>query len=464
MTTTLEQPDTCQRFEARGAIARLFRCEDEEVLVEGPAGTGKSRGILERIDYLCDQHPGIRVLIARKSRASMSQSVLVTLEDHVWAAGHESLTGARRSHRSSYKYRNGSEIVVAGLDDPERIKSTEYDIIFVNEATEISLNDWEMCVGRLRNGKMDLQQAIADCNPDTPTHWLNKRADAGTMRRLISRHADNPYFYDRDGTPTDMGQSYVLGKLARLSGVRGLRLRDGKWAAAEGVVYDNYDPAIHLIDRFDIPDDWRRARVIDFGYTNPFSCQWYAIDGDGRAYQYREVYGTRRLVEDWAKIIHDVSGDETYEVTIADHDAEDRATLERHGIKTIAAHKAVSPGVEAVQSRLRVEDDGKARLFIMRDGLVERDTLLTEAGKPTCLAEEIPGYTYPPGVDGRPNKEAPVKADDHACDGMRYLVAWLDGLGKEQVYIGGSMLEEEQPQKVYDIFDDDEDDFEGERW
>lgn len=456
MTSTLTQPDT-QDFIARGAVAQLFDCTADEVLVEGPAGTGKSRGILERLDYLADQYPGARILLARKTRASMSQSILVTLEDHVWAHGHESLTGASRSHRSSYKYRNGSEFVVAGLDDPERVKSTEYDFAYINEATETALNDWEMVVGRLRNGKAPFQQAIADCNPDTPTHWLNKRAEAGRMVRLYSRHRDNPRYYTADGRRTPAGEAY-LKKLDRLTGVRGLRLRDGKWAAAEGVVYADFDPAIHIVDPYPVPADWRRARFIDFGYTNPFTCQWWAIDPDGRMVMYREVYGTRRLVEDWAGIINRLSEGERFEATVADHDAEDRATLERHGIVTVAAHKAVTPGIEAVQSRLRVEDDGKPRLTIMRDALVERDPALVEAGKPTCLAEEIPGYAYPPGRDGRPVKEAPAKIDDHGCDTMRYGVAWEDNLGKQDVYIGGSMLDDEETRPAQDWFGDKDND------
>jgi hypothetical protein len=77
------------------------------------------------------------------------------------------------------------------------------------------------------------------------------------------------------------------------------------------MVYEGWDRAVHLIDRFDIPADWRRIRSIDFGYTNPFVCQWWAIDPDGRMYRYREIYRTRRLVSDHAAEIRKLSAGES---------------------------------------------------------------------------------------------------------------------------------------------------------
>jgi uncharacterized membrane protein len=54
-----------------------------------------------------------------------------------------------------------------------------------------------------------------------------------------------------------------------------------------------------------------------------------------------------------------LSQGEAIEATVADHDAEDRATLERYGVYTQPATKDVSPGIQAVQARLRRAGDGK---------------------------------------------------------------------------------------------------------
>ena len=60
-------------------------------------------------------------------------------------------------------------------------------------------------------------------------------------------------------------------------------------------------------------------------------------------YLYRELYRTHELVEDMARLITKLSHGEKIEATITDHDAEDRATLERYGIYSIPAFKDVSP-------------------------------------------------------------------------------------------------------------------------
>ena len=374
----------------------------------------------------------MRGLIVRKTRSSASETVLVTFEEKVLTKGHHCLTGAHRRYRQSYEFRNGSTIVVGGMDrtgnqdHQARIMSSEYDLICAFEATEFSEDDWERMLTRLRNNAMPYQQIIADCNPGAPTHWLNRRANEGNMQRLLSRHVDNPTLYKSDGTAKQAGTGY-LGRLDRLSGLRRARLLEGRWAAADGLVYDEYDPAVHLVDSFTIPPDWRRIRSIDFGYTNPFVCQWWALDGDGRMYLYRELYAPGRLVSQWARDIK--SYPEPISGTVADHDAEDRATLAADGIHTVPAKKAVSTGIEAVKKRLELAGDGRPRLFVMRDALAERDTSLTDAGCPCCTAEEFEGYVWPKGQDGRANKEAPSKNDDHGMDALRYAVAHVDGLG-----------------------------------
>lgn len=397
-----------------GAAEQLLYNRSPQVLMSGPAGTGKSRAILEKVYLCCLKWPRSRALIVRKTRVSLTQTGLVTFEQKVLPEGSRI---KRNTITDSYVLPNGSVIACGGMDNYLRIMSTEYDMIVVLESTELEENDWEALTTRLRNNVMPFQQIVGDCNPGPPTHWLKKRADRGVTVMLESRHEDNPSV-----TPA------YLATLDALTGVRKQRLRYGIWAAADGLVYDDWDNARHLIERFEIPASWRRFRAIDFGYTNPFVCQWWAIDPDGRMYLYREIYMTQRLVEDHAQDIKRLSQGERYEVTVADHDAEDRATLERHGIVTQAAHKAVSEGIQAVQERLKPAGDGRPRLFILRDSLVERDDALES--KPASLLEELPGYVWAKAAHGA-LKEVPEKKDDHSADCLRYATAWADRLGLE---------------------------------
>lgn len=416
-------------YEPRGGARELFFSLDAEVLLDGPAGTGKSLAALKRLDRNAVKYPGSRQLIVRKTRTSLTQTALVTFEKFVINPG-----GRVRFHttQQAYLYPNGSKIVVGGLDKDSKVMSSEYDTIYVMEATEVTENDWEALTTRLRNGVIPHQQLIADCNPGPPTHWLNQRCLSGKTRRILSRHVDNPALIDqRTGKRTPFGEQY-LSKLDALSGVRRARLYEGRWVAAEGQVYEGWDAGIHLIDRKslpggDVPKSWSRSWVIDFGYVNPFVWQWWAEDPDGSLYLYREIYMTQRLVtEHAAKGLMLSAGDPRPTDVITDHDAEDRATFEKAtGVRTKAAHKAVSPGIQAVANRLKLGDNGKPRLFILRDALVEVDTSLREAGKPTCTADEWDAYVW----DTRQNRrkgEEPLKANDHGMDAVRYRVAHSD--------------------------------------
>ena len=438
MTTgTLEH-----RYRPYGSAAELFNHRGPEIILSGPAGTGKSRSCMEKLHMMALMNPGMRGAIIRKTLASLGSTALVTWREHVasgvLATGEVNWYGGSPQEAASYRYANGSAIVVGGMDKASKIMSSEYDVIYVQEATELTEDDWEALTTRLRNGKVSFQQLIADCNPSVPHHWLKKRADAGRALMLESRHEDNPTLFV-DGVLTHAGADYI-GKLDRLTGVRYQRLRRGVWAAAEGLIYEDYDPAIHLIDRFKIPHEWPRYWVIDFGYTNPFVCQWWAEDPDGRLFMYREIYMTGRLVSDHAKAMlkavtrRDGTWHEPQPASIiCDHDAEGRATLVRElGLSTVAAHKSVTDGLQAVQRRIRLADDGKPRVFLMRDSLVERDASLADAGRPTCTSEEIVGYIWDTH-EGKPPKEVPVKEDDHGMDGLRYVVAHRDLKGRTNI-------------------------------
>lgn len=414
-------------YEARGAAALALESTDPEIVIEGPAGTGKSRACLEKLHRLCLQYPGTRAFIARKTRRSMTDSTLVTFERDVLPPDSPIRDGPQRMFRHAYSYPNGSEIVLLGLDKVTRQMSADYDIGYVPEATELFENDWEMLTTRLRNGVLPFQQLLGDCNPDAPSHWLHRRCDDGRTRVEFSRHEDNPILFDAAaGTWTARGAAYIA-ILDALTGVRKIRLRYGRRAAVEGAVYE-FDRAVHLIDRFDIPASWPRFRSIDFGFNNPFVCQWWAADPDGALYMYREIYYSRRTVKVHAARIKELSEGEHYEDTFADHDAEDRATLVECGINTRLARKEISPGIQKVQERLKVQkkdddDPGRPRLFILRDALDELDPELERAGLPTCTEQEFDGYLWPRGADGKPSKEVPIDKDNHGMDAMRYQVA-----------------------------------------
>jgi hypothetical protein len=456
MGDTTDEP-IVKQIKLRGAARAVMKNRSGEVLLAGPAGTGKSYAALLKVHLMCMANPGMRALMVRQTHISLTNTGLVTYRDHVAKDAIEqgivTWFGGSAERPAQYTYSNGSVILVGGMDKPDKIMSMEIDVAYVQEATELTKDGWEKIGTRLRNGVVSFQQLIADCNPQQPTHWLKQRADEGVTTMLYSRHEDNPRLFGDDGVVTEYGASYIA-RLDALTGVRKERLRWGRWAAAEGLVYEGWDPATHILDLAAcglastitkrLPFSWRRIWVVDFGYTNPFVWQQWAIDGDGRMYLEEEIYRTKGLVEDHAKaILARVTIKKVSEkggvvwlypkphAVICDHDAEDRATLEKHlGMGTVAATKTVSDGIQAVQTRLRLAGDGKPRLYVLRDSRGVADPTLAESGKPTSFADEIEGYVWEPDKDGKPSKDTPLKLHDHAMDAGRYAVAYEDLKGR----------------------------------
>lgn len=455
-------------YEPRGGCKEVMECRAEEVLISGPAGTGKSRACLEKIFMACILTPKTRALIVRKTLRSLGSTALVTWRNYVAKEALETGTvvyyGGSSQEAAQYRFSNGSTVTIGGLDKPTRIMSSEYDIVYIQEATEVTLEDLEFIKTRLRNWRISFQQVVMDCNPAGDKHWLKLRANDKLTYLIESRHEDNPRLYNLDGTLTRQGAKYMA-ILDNLTGVRHKRLRLGLWVSADGIVYEEFDPHYHILqwsyddegNRLPLPDEWPRYWVIDFGFVHPFVLKCYAEGPDGELYMYREIYMTQRTVEEHAKTIMDcvtrVERREWYDhfnkvdrvqeeivwiephptAVICDHDAEGRRTFEKKtGLGTQPAVKNVFEGINAHKERLQRDADGYAMFYLMADALVERDESQVEKLLPTCTADEYASYVWKISADGRVQDE-PVKRDDDGMDTDRYMTAFLDLHGKARV-------------------------------
>lgn len=419
-------------FTPYGAAEKFMYCKAPEVIIEGPYDTGKTITALQKLNILMAKYTGARGLMVRKTYQSLVNSAVVTWEKRVHRNQfEEDANYPVRKYGGQwpvwYDYPNGARITLGGMDKPDKTLSAEYDIIYVNQAEELTEDEWQALTRAAsgRAGNIPYSQVIGDCNPDVPGHWILERK---RLTRFQSRHEDNPTIFDQE-----TGECIAPGRIAALDAMTGVRYKRGRlglWVGREGQVYE-FDPAVHMLNRDQVPAFVRWYRAVDFGYTNPFVCQWWGEDGDGRLYRYREIYMSGRTVNEHAGKINELSEGEFIYATICDHDAEDRATLHQHGIPTIAAKKDVSTGIQAVEDRLKIQGDGKPRLFLVRDALVETDPRLFDPDtgrkmKPTCTEEEFPGYVWPETKAQRAADERPVKAEDHGMDAMRYMVMYAD--------------------------------------
>jgi phage terminase large subunit len=399
----------------------------DEVLFSGAFGAGKSLSLCAKALLLSLRYPGNRGGLFRKEAKAFKATTLLTLLEGDGQTGpvlpREYITKHHHTE-STIRLRNGSTIVYGGLDDPGWILSLNLGWIGVDQIEQLTEQDYTMLLGRLRHPVPPLRQIFGACNPEAPTHWLYlrffKNKPEGTYAVSANTYS-NPYL------PKD-----YKARLERFKGIYRLRYVEGKWVAFEGMIYDNFDPTLHIVEPFEIPEEWPRYRSIDFGYRNPFVCQWWAVSPDNIYYLYREIYMSHRLVSEHAVEIKrleelppkedDQPHWERMEHSYADHDAEDRATLSYQGVYTSAAMKDVSPGLQSVYERLNRGEDGKAGIYFFRNALVEVDLYLEAEQLPTCTLDEIQGYAWKKAGPGRPNKEEPLKENDHGMDAMRYFV------------------------------------------
>lgn len=422
MLATLPTQPRVTTFKPYGSHKELFTSRASELLGAGPAGTGKTYTICWRLHVMAMRYPGSRILMTRKDLESLKPAALTTYVNGVqpYIYGVETF-GGNKFTPAEFRYPNGSVIQVTGLDRAEKVKSAEYDVIYVNESTEIPESTAEMLTSRLRNNVMPYQQLIMDCNPAGPRHWLRQRCHAGKTQMVESTHKDNPAYWDaREGKWTAFGEQYVNNVLANLSGVTRARLFDGVWAAAEGLVYPEFNPAQHVreIDT----NGWRTVLGVDVGSKNPTVILVAHVSGDGRIHISRELYRREMSASDITAAIEQFAVEHDPDAVYIDPSAKGYIEdLHRAGVNAVPAVNDILVGIQRVHAQFQ--------------------TGLTFDPECTNTIDEMGMYAYPENPKVETDK--PIKDNDHAADALRYLVMGasepvFDMLGLLQSQLGGN--------------------------
>lgn len=432
--------------ELRGGNLSFYCDRSPEALGHGPAGTGKSLAALFKLVHLALIFPKTRWFLVRKTKVSLAESALVTLERDVFGESSPVLLSRpmMRKTRDHYTLPNGSVIVTAGMDRPERLFSTEYNGGYVQEATELEQDEWQSLKRSLRNPfttavklkdgptPVPFYQLWGDCNPSYAHHWLKKRMEAGAMSGYRSVHEDNPRYYDLAKKEwTVWGKEYLENQLGGLTGFMADRLLKGIWSLAEGLIYEAWRDDTHVLPHtFAVPASWPRYWAIDWGYTDAGVLQIWAKDGDGRLYLTREWYQTRKSVEelaDWAKNEVTMGREPRPAAVVTDHDPLNEVAFQRRaGLHTVQADKGglKRTHVQSPIARVKVQPDGRPRVFVVQGYRANApDPHLAKAGKPTCFLEEIAGYCWDA------DKDAPADGNDHAMDAFSYVSNYVDRIG-----------------------------------
>ncbi len=443
-------------------MVRLGR-EWKETLIEGPAGTGKSHGVANWVNVFLTMFPGSRWLIARQTLKSIRNSCQVALEEDVWGPLHPCVTSSRatRLHRQGYLYPEAtnvvggvtysgrSEIVLAGLDNPYRILSTQFDGAWVEEGIEITRRAWETIASRVRRPHAPWRPLIVTTNPDQRYHWLNQRPQEigkngrPKMRRLKSKHWENPIFWDLERNCwKPMGLDYIRDNLGNYTGVERQRLLDGEWVSAEGRIWAAFDDDVHVLPLSEIPEPKWAIGGIDWGFRNPTALTVWVVDKEDRIYCVREAYHTGvsldwiagmiqrandYLRERWKLEMTYVVADSAEPRNIETVNALLRKPLyEGGGYVRPTRRKDQMAQTFLVDRAMRADlelNGGRPSWYIADDTLMHpADPKMVAAHRPTCLRQEVPAWVWRKTEDGRPIKdEEDPTCDAHAIDSAKYV-------------------------------------------
>jgi hypothetical protein len=428
----------------RGGCADIWQAREREVLLEGPRGTGKTFSILQLINQLCHKFPNLRVLIVRKYQKSLTSSCLRTFHEQVLHPGDGVRTfGGNDQEPGGYLYANGSRIYTIGMDDPSKVKSSEYDLVYINEVTELSEEDYESLLPLLRHvvdGKpvIAAQRIISDCNPDAASHWMNRRCEAGKTRRIRTTLADNPLMYDPDGVITEYGQRY-LDSLGGVGGSRYDRWVKGQWTGVEHAIYPAFDRSIH-IRQLD-PTLYFKTTIIglDYGATHDCAVVALSIDQFNRRWV-RECWGQPDEDQGYSLNLTVSQFKERYSTRRGRGDPNQRYLNDRQGFTTASS----SPGsrlhrTDLMQRLWYAHAGGRVPSFLEEQRLIAPQGPFAEPDSPGIflvehasgigkLAEQIESYHWAFTDTPKGQSKSVFRDNDDFIAGVEYAnEEWEEG-------------------------------------
>jgi hypothetical protein len=114
-------------------------------------------------------------------------------------------------------------------------------------------------------------------------------------RRFIpARLSDNPYL-------AEAGDYEAM--LLSLPEQQRRQLLEGDWDIKEGAAFTEFDRRVHVIEPYDIPNNWVKFRACDYGYGSKSGVVWFAVAPDEQLIVYRELYVSKVLATDLADMI-----------------------------------------------------------------------------------------------------------------------------------------------------------------
>lgn len=377
---------------------RYLWCTKRFQVYYGGAGSGKSVFVAQKVLFRVMTEPKTRVLVLRKVSKSTRYSTLESILDLIieW-----NLTPFFEIHKSEYRITfkgNGNDIIFAGLDDPEKIKSIRrVTIIWMEEATEFTPDDLKQLNLRLRGiipgcpGKK--KEIYLSFNPIDEDHWLKARffdTVDEDCEVLKTTYLDNKYLEQDD--------IKELLKLKEIDPVYYAIYALGEWGQIKGQRIFPHNIIIHEFSYG--RDELQNVRHgLDFGFNHASALESFGYR-DGEMYIFDEFWKKGRTNTELIKDITDSGFDKRWLVR-ADSAEPDR-------IK------------EFKQAGFNIEESEKGA-GSLKGGIDYLRGIKIHIHKTKCpnAAREFPAFRYKERRDGLITED-PIEINDDTIAAVRY--------------------------------------------
>lgn len=369
----------------------FVNCQDRFTAMLGGIGSGKT--LAGSVKSILHANPKTVGLVIAPSYRMLQDATIRTFRD----VNEELITSYSKSDQI-ITFKNGAEILFRSADEPDRLRGPNAHWAWIDEAGLCQAGTWDIVIGRLR--------ADGSAGPcwitSTPKgrNWLYKKRDV--MKVFYAPTISNPY----------LSKEFVASLLSSYSGEFLKQEVYGEFARFEGMIYPMFDAGMH-IKRRQASEFTRWALACDEGYTNPAVILLVGIDGDERWHVVDEYHERGKLESEVVKQALAYQSKYQVEIVAVDSAAAGLiASMRDAGLPAQGAKGRVLDGIKAIQERLKLQGDGKPRLTF----------------DPSCVStiNEFESYCW------KPDKDEPVKENDHAPDALRYLE---DALSKSTITV-----------------------------
>lgn len=301
---------------------KFFKSTRRYIAYGGARGGGKSWAARTKAILLALNYNGIQIILLRRTLAELKENHVLPLESQ--------LKGIARYRPTDkeFIFPNGSRIKLgycAAESDVLQYQGQAYDVMFLEEATQFTEFQFTTLTESNRSSGMMKEKfsprMYFTCNPGGVGHVWVKRLFIDRDYRNKEKEDNYDFIpstvYDNEFLMTN-NPEYVE-NLENLPEMRKRAMLYGDWDAFEGQYFSEFNRDIHVIEPFEIPSHWRKYTTKDYG-LDMLANYWIAVDTQGNAFVYKELYESNLIISEAAKRIKEVNGNDVIHAKYAPPD------------------------------------------------------------------------------------------------------------------------------------------------